>query len=1277
MATGKTRSAAAQQPQSAREILQRPLLRVNREVVAYLALVIVSIITHLWKLDAMAMHHDESIHAWASWNFYMGRGGTDCAWGGKSPTYCYNPIYHGPSLYIFTLISYFLFGDGDAQARLPMALAGVAMVASAWMFRPLIGRRAAFIAGLLFAFSPSLLYFTRFARHDGLMVLWEVWMVAAVFRYLQSGEAKWLYLLAVSLALAVATHELYYILFFIFGMFVLVRLIAESRYAHYLNGGLLGAMVLCVILIILNPPLPFGKGLYLGEKAFLVGISLLMAWLAQHIWPRQPLLTRRMVELIREKRSTLAVAIGLLLSIYVVMYTTFLTNPRGITGVIDGIVYWLGSQHAYRRGDQPWYYYLMQLPVYEPLTVVCGIGAWVALLLRKRPTSTPASDFAPLPDPASASNPGTATHQPLEPTPVAASHPAHASMVKGGETTLALDPPPVSNPGAATHHTSEPNLVAAWHPTPMSMIEGKETTLPTDASDAPSPRSTGSETTKLGQAQTTPHRPAGGNQEPGKLGWLWHKWSRWRKLLSEGQGRWFALPERQMELHPTVVVTELVPLFLLFWFVNAIVVFSWAGEKMPWLLVHMTLPGCLLAAWVLGKLLAVLDEPFPNPPAGQEQLPALRSIWLWFVPPALILMFIAFGVAVWRFSTPVAGQQGQSHVLQGIIPLLVGGAMLYSLLTLLVKLGWQHVLTMAALTLAVGLGGYTLRSTWLAVYAHPDTPIELLVYTQTSPNIPYLVREIEEMAINLGRNYRSPKDVTGSFSLPMVIDSGNQQGEGSLAWPLQWYFRHFLNITWLKSDELQNPTPATFEVHFPDGQRGLAPLVMLFRPHVTSQVREVLERHYSQPYGEKGSLNWWFPEGNKCAPESPGYKRFYFSTWTPVETLKQPSPQGCGRDISASLSPPWAPILWPFLPANWNTLRDFLLFRKLPPGLSIGAREIEVWVRTDIAGTVSTPAMRGASLLPLEARTSFGQATELWNPTGIAIGPDGRIYVSDTMNHRIQVYTPDGKLAQTIGGGGPGNAIGMFNEPRGIAVDAQGNIYVADTWNARVVKLDTAGTWLKTWGSGNQEMGAGRMVTVTGGSQEANANTPMGFFGPRALALDAKGNVYLADTGNKRIVVTDGEGNYLYQWGYAGAGPGQFNEPTGIALDSSGNVYVADSWNGRVQVFPVDANGRVAPAPVVMWNVAGWEPNTYEDPNIAVDAEGELVFVSVPRRNSVIAANMRGDILFRWGGAGNDLASLNAPSGIAVGNDRQVFVVDRTANRVLEFVIPQVRARTK
>lgn len=1169
-----------------RSLLDRSfdVTRVNWEVVGYLAIVILSVIAHLWGLGTMAMHHDESIHAWSSWRFFKGEGGFTCYGGRVSPTYCYDPVYHGPSLYVLTLIAYFLFGDGEAQARLPMALAGIGMVASSWWLRPYLGRRGALVAALLLGFSPSLLYYTRFARHDGLMVLWETWMVIGFFRFLDSGKARWLYLVSVGLALAIATHELYYILLFIFGIFVLMRLLAESRFASRLNLGLLIVVGLCLVLMIINPQLPIGKGLYLGEKAFLIGSALLLSWLCQRVWEPQPILTTRLIALWREDRSSLWVALGLLGGLYLVFYTTFFSYPRGaLDGLYAGIAYWLGSQQEFARGDQPWYYYLIQLPLYEPLGVILGLSTVVYLM-----TMATRRAFMIRRDAKAAVSVAQEVAEEAGESEEDGSKGKKGQRKAGKSEQKELIP---TRTQAPTVHTSD--MISAM-------------TLPKD-------------------------------------------------------------------FH----TVELFPLLLTFWYFSAVIIFSWAGEKMPWLVVHMALPGNLLAAWVIGRLLRIADlrdaHGEPKPGGYTLQLALL-------IPALVVVLLIALGVAWWRIGTPTDGQAGQSSLLQGIIPLLLAGGIIYTLLTLAQKMSARIVLALAGLVVAVGLSGYMLRATWMAVYKNPDVAVELMVYTQTAPDVPRYVQAIHELAINLMRNQRTAEDSVGELGMPLIVDSGDDKsdGDGSLAWPLQWYLRDFQRVNWRTASTFRdNPTAQSFEVPLPDGSTGLAPVVLLYKPHVTDKVREVLQANYVQPYGAAGVFNWWFPEGDKCSPKNAGYKRFYFNTWTSAAQLKaEPgsSRAGCGRDISAEVESPFAPLLWPFRPANWDTLKNFVLYRELPTPLTPGSRDMEVWIRNDLAGSAGTAAgaapATAASSIRLVARQVITSPEPFNGPTGIAVDSKGTIYVADTQNHRIKVFDAQGSFIRSFGGKGSGAQ--EFFEPRGVAVDAQDNLYVADTWNARITKFSPTGQWLKSWGSGDKDLGEGRKATLTGATKEANAATPLGFFGPRGLVIDHAGKVYIADTGNKRIVVTDTEGNFLFQWGYGGSEPGAFNEPTGVGIDDAGNIYVADTWNGRVQVFPREGD-RVAELPSITWRVSGWKPNTYDDPSLTASPDGR-VFVSVPAQQAVLGANGRGDILLRWGGAGDDAASLNTPSGMVIAPDGTILVVDRTTGRLLRFVLPDIRS---
>jgi sugar lactone lactonase YvrE len=472
----------------------------------------------------------------------------------------------------------------------------------------------------------------------------------------------------------------------------------------------------------------------------------------------------------------------------------------------------------------------------------------------------------------------------------------------------------------------------------------------------------------------------------------------------------------------------------------------------------------------------------------------------------------------------------------------------------------------------------------------------------------------------------------------------------------------------------QNATADSFLVpvdrNQPDGEKEFAPVVMVYVPHITDATRTALEENYVKRYDSK--LNWYFPEGDLsgCDPRQAGYKRFYYNSSTIAQAKADTQCQNL--DVATlPYEPFYAPLLWPFRPENFNTVKDYLLYRQLPDPLQVYGREMQVWVRKDlVASSAEVGATSNAGAVKLVAEQVIGSPGsgdgQLSDPRGIAVDAQGNLYVADTGNQRIEVFDAQGVPKFAVGSLGSG--AGQFNEPRGLAVDAQGNIYVADTWNARVVKLDSTGKFLKSWGTGN-DIGNGRSAMMTDGSEAGNNAAPLGFYGPRGVAVDAQGTIYVADTGNKRVVATDSEGTYLYQWGHAGNEPGAFNEPIGIAVDAQGDLYVADTWNGRVQVFGRDSSGKVVATPKATWRVPGWQPNTYDDPYIAASSDGQ-VFVSIPNRDQVLYATVTGEQLLRWGGKGNDFASLTLPSGVAVGSDGMVYVVDRGNNRVMHFKLP-------
>lgn len=214
-------------------------------------------------------------------------------------------------------------------------------------------------------------------------------------------------------------------------------------------------------------------------------------------------------------------------------------------------------------------------------------------------------------------------------------------------------------------------------------------------------------------------------------------------------------------------------------------------------------------------------------------------------------------------------------------------------------------------------------------------------------------------------------------------------------------------------------------------------------------------------------------------------------------------------------------------------------------------------------GTVTTLAGRNQ---PVKKDLS-DSLQKLDNPYGIAVGKDGTVYFTDWAKDLVCKITPDGKLSEVAGDGAPGAADGKghaasFYLPEGIAVDDHNNLYVADCYNNTIRKVDANGVVTTLAGKAfkrNQGSKNGKGVAVS-------------FNHPCGIAVDKKGNVYVADVGNNKIrkITADGVVSTLSGTGQRGSANGDakiasFNRPFGVAVDGAGNVYVADYQNNLIR----------------------------------------------------------------------------------------------------------------
>jgi DNA-binding beta-propeller fold protein YncE len=204
-------------------------------------------------------------------------------------------------------------------------------------------------------------------------------------------------------------------------------------------------------------------------------------------------------------------------------------------------------------------------------------------------------------------------------------------------------------------------------------------------------------------------------------------------------------------------------------------------------------------------------------------------------------------------------------------------------------------------------------------------------------------------------------------------------------------------------------------------------------------------------------------------------------------------------------------------------------------------------------------------------------------PSGLTIDRHGRVLVADTHFYRVLVYSTSGELLFQIGDGVQGTTPGRFGYPTDVVIDKAGNFYVSEYGeNDRIQVFSPDGkTWLREWGG--------------------HGYAPGEFLRPRALAIDDRDRIYVADSCNHRIQVFDTQGKLLTLWGTRGSNPGQMSYPYDLSIGPDQNLYVCEYGNARVQKFTLDGKS------LGLWGGPGRKPGELNNPwALAVDHQGEV-----------------------------------------------------------------------
>jgi uncharacterized protein (TIGR03663 family) len=646
--------------------------------------------------------------------------------------------------------------------------------------------------------------------------------------------------------------------------------------------------------------------------------------------------------------------------------------------------------------------------------------------------------------------------------------------------------------------------------------------------------------------------------------------------------------------------------FLIFWCLSAFVIYIYAGEKMPWLTVHLTLPMILISSWAFGSWIRRVDWIRLGASKGLVLSVMLLVVGLVLFDLLKILVPIIVG---WNSSGDSVPFQGTTLLqLEDTMAFLASLVVLIlatvAVMHLIKQIGLHQFRHITKMLVVVVLCVLTVRTSIIANYIKFDEQTEFINYASGAPGIKIVMEQVEEIS----------RATTDGLGIKIAYDD-------DVSWPFTWYLRDYNNQVFYGGE----PSRQVFQD---------TPLVIAGNNN-WPKVEALLKNNY---HTFEYIRMWWpmqdyFGLGYESVLNNITNPERLAALWD-IWYRRDYTRYGQINDVDYSL-------------ANWPVVdrMRFYVEKTLAAKLwDIGSMTTMHPISFEVDPFESVSVTRIASFVWGSNGNNSG---EFNRPRDVAVSSNNEVYVADTFNHRIQKFDKNGNLLLKWGEYGSiqqteGASRGL-NEPWGLAVSTNDMIYVADTWNHRIVKFDSDGGWVTSWGSFGDGVDLYSM------------------WGPREVTIGPDGLVYVADTGNKRISVFTQDGVAVRQIGQAGSFEGELEEPVGVAVGLDGQIYVADTWNARIQVFNNEGSY------LREWPVSEWEGQSLDNkPYLAID-NTDRIFATAPEGYRILVWDLYGNPILGWGNFGNDLQSFDLPTGIDLDADGGLYVTDTDNDRVMYF----------
>jgi len=1106
-------------------------------------IIILTLTTRFYDLGARTMAHDEINHVVPAYTI---------------ENYVYDPVTHGPFQFHALALSYFLFGDSDFSARIPVALFGIGVVLfTLFAWRRYLGRVGSLCAAAIFMISPYILFYSRYTRNEIFIVFWGLVMLWLFLRYMEDGQSKWLYWLVFITAMHYADKATSYIFTAEASIFLALLFIFEalrrtwksetSKYRFQIAVVVTLALILVTlgVYILGRTPAPMQTGT--GEATHLInsklpliasagamGISAIAAivFLVQGLgWQR-----------IRSSRTfdLIVLPLILILPLLIALPLSILgfdATDYSQTGIIrSGIAFsllglaslvlgMLWNRKTFLRSAAIfWGIFIVFYTTFFShgegffKGIVGALGYWMQQQAVERGTQ-PLYYYALVQIPVYEYLPALGTI---------------LAMVIGFFRRLFF----VKVDEPFTHVTdpvqSEEVLAVELE------AEGEQNLLSDQESEIAMTAEAQFVSEELQLEEELPIEEAE-HEAPVRPG---------------GLGRFFTDPPadpKRADRLPTLAL-------LLFWSGMSLLAFSFAGERMPWLTTHITMPMILTTGWALGYLIEKIN--------WQE----IREKRGWLILLLSGVFFVAFGSLLGSLlgtEPPFQGKdllqlQATSDFLLALVGTLGAGAGLFFLLK---NWGGANFWKAALLAFFGLLSLQTARTSYRAAYINYDNAMELLVYAHATRDMKDTVEQIETIS----------KRLYGDKTIKVAYDN-------DVRYPYWWYMRNYPNkvdfdtnvskslqdspIIVVGSSNFSKIEPVVRDGYYRfDYKRMWWPNESLYRDWTLASVL----RDWKDPAKRSAIWQVWFNRDYTEYAIAFNNPSLTLATWSPSDTARM----YIKKDVAAMIweygvSPePEEPRVDPYA-GNTISLEPLSVINYAGESIFNAPRDIAIAAD----GSLFVADSRNHRVVHLDAQglflNAFGGYGNVMDgaipgglmnePWGVAVGPDGNVYVADTWNHRIQVFTPDGQFLRMWSVFEVNGLPDGFWGPRGIALDENGRVFVTDTGKQRVVVFDANGTYLTQFGSLGLEAG--------------NLDEPVG------IEISADGKIYIADTWNYRVQVFESDPTGLQfrsalLWEVDAWSSDTLENKPFLALDQNGNVYITDPDRGRVIGFESEGNFKV------------------------------------------------------------------------------------------------------